>query len=191
MGSIGRRCEVSPRRRGGSVAQTSHDYPGPSRTAQTKERPVGAALDECELETAVTRDSLRSSDGRPRGRAAIGRAGFGRYRPRTQCSCLVPPDSRAERKGHRRQERQRHGEARQDRLHNTTSNWVGLDRMATGNRAVFGRRSLALRPRLATGLPWTVGSSVSERRSHRYVGSRVPKGPYTGSTSPGHPVGSV
>jgi hypothetical protein len=43
----------------------------------------------------------------------------------------------------------------------TTSRSISVD--GSGNRAVFRRRSLALRPRLASGLPWT--ASPLERTS--------------------------
>ena len=67
---------------------------------------------------------------------------------------LVPLGSSSEGQGHRREERQRHGEARQVRLHGYHLKvCTCADPPATG-RSSEGR-SLALRPRLATGLPWT------------------------------------
>ena len=98
---------------------------------------------------------LSPSDDPQAGRVAVLQFGNGRLQ---RCSRSVPPiplDPRAEGKGHRRKDRQRHGEARQDRLHRNHLD----DRtrvLDSGDRAVFRGRSLALRPRLTTGLPWTV-----------------------------------
>ena len=76
----------------------------------------------------------------------------------------VPPDARANAEGHGREQRHGPDEARQVRLH------VRLLRAcrcittpATGRSS--RRRSLALRPRLATGLPWTVASMEDPRWS--------------------------
>ena len=61
-----------------SLAQTSHDHPGPCQTCPDRtrrERPrEGRSPDESELESAMTRGSLRSSDDRPLGRVAVRRA---------------------------------------------------------------------------------------------------------------------
>ena len=78
--------------------------------------------------------------------------------PRAVPSRSVPPtDPRAKAQGHGRQDRDGGGEARQVRLHD---NYTSLrrSRRRPGGRAVSSLRprSLALRLRLATDLPWTV-----------------------------------
>lgn len=107
-------------------------------------------------------ERFRTSDDRRLGRVAECRYGSAWSVPRTSCSWLVPLDSRAKGQGHGRQERQGHSEARQVRLHNTTSMVrIAATTPATGRSS--GGRSLALRPHLATGLPWTV--AVTKRTS--------------------------
>ena len=113
---------------------------------------------------------LSPSDDPRAGRVAVLRFGNGRLQRDSRSVPPIPLDPRAEGKGHRRKDRQRHGEARQDRLHRNHLDGRALVR-DSGGRAVFRGRSLALRPRLTTGLPWTVGPSRSE---HRFMCRTLP-----------------
>lgn len=82
-------------------------------------------------------------------------------------SLSLPLHPRAECQGHGRQQRQGHGEARQVRLHDTTS-WIEVCAVPPATGRSSQGRSLALRPRLTTGLPWTVvhrGASIAPTRT--------------------------
>ena len=68
---------------------------------------------------------------------------------------LGPAHPGTDGQSHRRQQHQRHGEARQVRLHDISLS-LGLVCSWIGGRAVSRPRSLALRPRLTAGLPWTI-----------------------------------
>ena len=89
-----------------------------------------------------------------------------------------PAQSGADREGHRRQERQGPCEAHQVPF--TSDSFESVEcRRLLGNRAVFREgRSLALRPRLATGLPWTSGPAEEHSSSAPTMGgtSRVGHG---------------
>ena len=127
-------------------------------------------------------ERFRTSDDRRLGRVASCRYGLGWSEPRTCRSWLVPLDSRAKGQGHGRQKRHGHSEARQVRLHNTTS--MGRNTAttpATGRSS--GGRSLALRPHLAMGLPWTV--TVTKRTS---LLSRTVRDVRHGSHTPEVPI---
>ena len=81
-----------------------------------KSGPGGAALHECDVDRERS-SWVSPSGGRPPGRVAMLRFGKGRLRRESRSVPPVPLNPRAEGQGHRRKDRQRHGEARQDRLH--------------------------------------------------------------------------
>ena len=143
---------------------------------------------------------LSPSGDRRSGRVAVLRFGIGRLKREPRSVPPIPLDTRAEGKGHGRKDRHGHGEARQDRLHRNHLD----DRtrvLDSGDRAVFRGRSLALRPRLTTGLPWTViqheADFASVRRTLGAIGHEghtpvVLVGPDCGvSAWTHHPPGSI
>ena len=124
---------------------------------------------------------LSPSDDRPTGRVALCRFGIGCGG--CTCSALpIPLDPCAQGKGHCRQKRHCQGEARQDRLHgkHLDDRTRALD---PGNRAVFRGRPLALRPRLTTGLPWTVDHHEANIASDAKIARRGSGEPCADSTS--------
>ena len=119
---------------------------GPGRGRSPWDRPTRRSLGRLQFSASDDRIRVRVDRCRTAGRPETTNMTF---------MVQIPLDARAEGQGHRRQKRHGHGEARQVRLHGTYLVAVHLATV-NGGRAVSRRRSLALRPRLATGLPWTM-----------------------------------
>ena len=134
-----------------ALVQRSYAYPGRGTRRAARDGPLFVLA----RRTANGPAGLSPSGDRRSGRVAVLRFGIGRLKREPRSVPPIPLDTRAEGKGHGRKDRHGHGEARQDRLHRNHLD----DRtrvLDSGDRAVFRGRSLALRPRLTTGLPWTV-----------------------------------
>ena len=142
--------------------------PSPTRksyAAESRERPRAGPLFVGVADTGSgDRRLLSASDDRIRVQVGRCRTVWVTLGSNMTFMVPIPLDARAERHGHRRQKRHGQGEARQVRLHGTTL-WLCAKSIVTGGRAVSRGRSLALRPRLTTGLPWTMAIEGTDLRS--------------------------